>query len=43
MTLLADKGEIRVGEKFQCEVPDDIEPVQAEADDDDNKVNGYAV
>lgn len=38
MTLLADKGEIRVGEKFQCEVPDDLDP-EALADSE-KKVNG---
>uniref|UniRef100_A0A0N5AUV2 Metastasis-associated protein MTA3 n=1 Tax=Syphacia muris TaxID=451379 RepID=A0A0N5AUV2_9BILA len=41
MTLLADKGEIRVGEKFQCEVPDDVDP-EAVAEVE-NKVNGNLV
>lgn len=36
MTLLADKGEIRVGEKYQCDVPDDMAPDAV----DENKENG---
>ncbi|VDN04380.1 unnamed protein product [Thelazia callipaeda] len=39
MTLLADKGEIRVGEKYQCEVPDDMAPDAV----DENKENGNLV
>ncbi|VIO99339.1 ELM2 domain containing protein [Brugia malayi] len=39
MTLLADKGEIRVGEKYQCEVPDDMAPDAI----DENKENGNLV
>ncbi|KAM3716312.1 Metastasis-associated protein [Dirofilaria immitis] len=39
MTLLADKGEIRVGEKYQCDVPDDMAPDAV----DENKENGNLV
>lgn len=35
--MLADKGEIRVGEKYQCDVPDDM---AEDAISDDNKENG---
>ncbi|MFH4976626.1 hypothetical protein AB6A40_003335 [Gnathostoma spinigerum] len=38
-TLLADKGEIRVGEKYQCDVPEEMEPDAL----DDNKENGNLV
>lgn len=37
MTLLADKGEIRVGDKYQCFVPDDGVPIVKE----ENKENRY--
>uniref|UniRef100_A0A914ZVP2 Metastasis-associated protein MTA3 n=1 Tax=Parascaris univalens TaxID=6257 RepID=A0A914ZVP2_PARUN len=40
MTLLADKGEIRVGDKYQCEVPEEMEP---DALKDENKENGNLV
>uniref|UniRef100_A0A0M3K847 BAH domain-containing protein n=1 Tax=Anisakis simplex TaxID=6269 RepID=A0A0M3K847_ANISI len=40
MTLLADKGEIRVGDKYQCEVPDGME---ADALKEENKENGNLV
>lgn len=40
MTLLADKGEIRVGDKYQCEVPEEMEP---DALKDENKENGLAL
>lgn len=37
-TLLADKGEIRQGDRYQCEVSDDMEP---DAVVEDNKENGF--
>ncbi|VDN17107.1 unnamed protein product [Gongylonema pulchrum] len=39
-TMLADKGEIRVGEKYQCVVPDDM---AEDALADDNRENGDSI